>query len=62
MKKEAKMMMNMAESIAIINNTEVIRMDLQKCKLGDVEYYTLSVWYSDGKEIIIRSDCTIVEK
>lgn len=62
MKKEAKMMMNMATSIAELNNTEITRMDLQKCHLGDIEYYTLSVWYSDGKEILIRSDCTIIVK
>lgn len=63
MKKEAKMMMNMAMSIATINGAEIERMDLQKVHMskdGQFDYYALQVWYSDGKEIRIREDCTIV--
>lgn len=61
MPKEAKMIMNMAMSIAELNGTEIGRMDLNKSSIGGHSYYTLAVWYSDGKEIIIRSDCTIID-
>ena len=57
--EKAKVQMNMAMSIAEINNTTIERMDLQHCKMGSIDYYTLYVWYGDGKEIGIRSDCTI---
>lgn len=63
MTKEAKMILNMAESIASINGTEIERADLQKYHLGkEISGYCLTVWYSDGKEVIIRDDCTIVEQ
>lgn len=64
MKKEAKMMLNMAESISTFNNVEIERLDLKKVHMGDggrFDYYVLNVWYSDGKEIRIREDCTIVK-
>lgn len=54
--KIEKMMMNMAMSIAEINNTDIVRMDLQR-RIDP--WYHLDVWYSDGKEITIRSDCTV---
>lgn len=60
--EKAKAMMNMAMSISTINNVGIERMDLQKHNLRDVEYYSLTVWYSDGKEITIRQDCTIVDR
>ena len=60
MKKETKMLINMAESIAKINKWEIYRMNLQKHHAGDIEYYVLYVTYEGGNEIIIRSDCTIV--
>lgn len=60
MKKETKMMLNMAESIAKINKWAIDRMDLQKHKAGDIEYYVLYVTYEGGNEVIIRSDCTVV--
>lgn len=60
MKKETKMLINMAESISKINKWEIDRMDLQKHHAGDIVYYVLYVTYEGGKEIIIRSDCTIV--
>lgn len=61
---KAKVMMNMAMSIATMNNTIIERMDLQNHHLShpEMSFYTLTVWYSDGKEITIRTDCTIVEK
>lgn len=61
MTKEAKMMVNMAMSIATINGTMIERMDLQRHQNVNA-WYHLDVWYSDGKEITIREDCTIVEK
>lgn len=60
--EKAKAQMNMAMAIAEINNTTIERMDLQHNTLGSVDYYTLNVWYGDGKEIGIRSDCTIYKK
>lgn len=60
--EKAKVMVNMAWSIATINNVNIERMDLQAIHLGNINTYSLSVWYSDGKEIIIRSDCTLIEK
>lgn len=60
MNKEAKMMLNMAESIAKINRWDIIRMNLEKNHAGSIEYYVLYVTYEGGKEVIIRSDCTIV--
>lgn len=65
MNPKAKMMMNMAESIAKINNVNVERLDMQYVHMGangEFNHYVLTVWYSDGKEITIRQDCTIVEK
>ncbi len=66
MTKEAKMMVNMAMSIATINGTMINKMDLQRHqneKYPELKaWYHLDVWYSDGKEITIREDCTIVEK
>lgn len=63
MTQEAKAMMNMAMSIATINNVAIERMDLQKTHMKyGAEFYALTVWYSDGKEITIREDCTIVER
>lgn len=62
MTKEAKMMVNMAMSIATINGTIIVRMDLQRHESSRCgAWYHLDVWYSDGKEITIREDCTIVE-
>lgn len=60
MKKEVKMQLNMAESIAKINKWSIDRMDLQKHKMGDIEFYVVYVTYEGGREVIIRSDCTIV--
>lgn len=63
MSNEAKAMMNMAMSIATINNIDIERMDLQRSHMKpDISFYTLTVWYSDGKEITIREDCTIVNR
>jgi len=64
MDKTAKNMINMADSIATINGVEIERLDLNRVHWKDsrFDYYVLSVWYSDGKEITIREDCTIVEK
>ena len=61
MNENAKRMINMAGAIATINNTEIERMDLNKNHMGGVAFYALTVWYSDGKEITIRQDCSIVE-
>ena len=63
MNKEAKSMINMAESIAMLNRSTIERMDLQLTHMGfegKYDYYCLTVWYSDGKEIRIREDCTII--
>lgn len=57
-----KRMLNMAESIATINSVEIERMDLNKVHMGfdgKFDYYYLNVWFSDGKHIIIREDCSI---
>ena len=65
MNKDAKKMLNMAEAIADINGVEVERFDLQKVHMGrggEFDYYVLTAWYSDGKEIRIREDCTIVKE
>lgn len=65
MSSKVKMMMNMAESIAKINNTDIERLDLNKVHMGfegKFDYYTIAVWYSDGKEVVIREDCTIVDE
>ncbi len=64
MNENAKRMINMAGAIATINNTEIERMDLNKNHMGfggKFDFYSLTVWYSDGKEITIRQDCSIVE-
>ena len=64
MNKEAKHMINMASAIADINGVIIERMDLNRHHMGfggKFDYYALTVWYSDGKEIVIREDCTIVE-
>lgn len=63
MNKEAKCMINMASSIADINGVTIERMDLNRHHMGfdgKFDFYALTVWYSDGKEITIREDCTIV--
>lgn len=62
MNNEVKMMLNMAESIALINGWEVLRMDLQKCKMGNIAYHVLYMVYDnhgDTEEITIRNDCTV---
>ena len=62
MTEQAKAMINMAESIAKINNAEIERMNLQKSHFKDSQFdhYNVTVRYSDGKEITIREDCTIL--
>lgn len=60
--KDAKMMMNMAMAIASINHIEIDRMDLQRHSSCRDPWYHLDVWYTDGKEITILQDCTIVER
>lgn len=64
MKTEVKMMLNMAEAIATINNVDIERLDLQKVHMsnGEFDFYYLDAWYSDGKQISIREDCTVVKK
>lgn len=63
MTQEAKMMVNMAMSIAEMNDTIIVRMDLQRHTNNYTNpWYHLDVWFSDGKEITIREDCTIVKK
>ena len=65
MNAKAKVMLNMAEAIAMINGVEVERFDLQKVhmgKNGEFDHYVLYAWYSDNKHITIRDDCTIVEE
>ena len=62
MNKEVKMMFNMADSIAKINGWEILRMDLQKCKMGSIVYHVLYMVYDNNgvtEEITIRNDCTI---
>ncbi len=64
MKTEVKAMINMAEAIAKINGVDIERLDLQKIhvdKDGEFDFYGLDAWYSDGKQIRIREDCTIVD-
>lgn len=59
------MMMNMAESIAKVNHVKIERIDLNLVHMGfegKFDHYVLNAWYSDGKQITIREDCTIVEK
>ena len=60
--EKARAQINMAIAISEINNTTIERMDLNHIKLGDINTYILDVWYSDGKNFGIRSDCTIVER
>lgn len=63
MTEKAKSMMNMAEALAKINGTIIERLDLQKVHMGkdgEFDHYVLYVWYSDGKEIRIRQDCTVI--
>lgn len=65
MTNEVRIMINMANSISIINCSIIERMDVQKVHMGKdgkFDYYILTVWYNDGKEITIREDCTIVER
>ena len=63
MTNEAKMMVNMAMSLAEINGTMITRMDLQRHESNRLSaWYHLDVWFSDGKEITIREDCTVVVK
>ena len=65
MTEKAKMMLNMAESIAKLNNVTVERIDLNLVHMGfegKFDHYVLTAWYSDGKQITIRQDCTITEK
>lgn len=63
MTTEAKMMVNMAMSIAEMNGTFIARMDLQRHESKITKaWYHLDVWFTDGKEITIREDCTIVTK
>lgn len=60
MTNEAKMMINMAMSMAEINGWMIERMDLQRhnsAKAGD-SWYHLDVWFDNGKEVTIRQDCT----
>lgn len=65
MTNEAKMMLNMAMSIASLNDVVIVRMDLQRHEFKSSPdlnpWYHLDVWFSDGKEITIREDCTIYE-
>ena len=61
MTKEAKLMINMAESIAELTGANIDRLDLQ-CHNNDVlnrRWYHLDVWFDNGKEFTIRKDCTI---
>lgn len=63
--KDAKVMMNMAESIAKVTNNSIERLDLNLTHMGmggKFDFYILDVWYSDGKQLTIREDCTIVDK
>ncbi len=59
MTKEAKMMINMAMSMAEVNGWTIERMDLQKHNTMDSKWYHLDVWFDNGKEITIREDCTV---
>ena len=59
MTKEAKMMINMAMSMAEVNGWTIERMDLQKNNTMDIKWYHLDVWFDNGKEITIREDCTV---
>lgn len=64
MNEKCEMMMNMAKAISRINNADIERLDLQKIHMGGdgkFDFYVLIATYSDGKEITIRQDCTIVE-
>ena len=59
MTKEAKMMINMAMSMAEVNGWTIERMDLQKHNTMGSKWYHLDVWFDNGKEITIREDCTV---
>lgn len=60
MNKDAIKMINMAQSISKINGWDILRMDLQRCTMGNIEYYVLYMVYEGNREITIRNDCTIV--
>jgi hypothetical protein len=60
MKIEAKILINMADSIAKINNWSIDRLELQKHEGWSNDYYDLHVTYESNKKVIIHSDCTIV--
>lgn len=63
MDKKIAVMINMAMAIAKINNADVEKLCLEKTHMGpggEFDFYSLYVKYSDGKEITIRQDCTIV--
>ena len=63
MTDKAKNMINMAMSIAELNDIIIVRMDLQRHESNCCgAWYHLDVWFSDGKEITIRQDCTILKK
>ena len=61
MTKEAKMMINMAMSVAELMNVNIDRMDLHchNSALTDKRWYHLYVWLDNGKEFTIREDCTV---
>jgi len=62
MMKKAKIMLNMAESLALLLGADIDRLDLQKVHIvGMDDFYVLYVDYSNGKHVTIRQDCTIVE-
>ena len=60
MNKDAIKMINMAQSISKMNGWDILRMDLQRCKMGNIQYYVLYMVYEGDREITIRQDCTIV--
>lgn len=63
MTEKAKMMVNMAMSMAELNGAVIARMDLQRHESHYTRpWYHLDVWFADGTEFTIREDCTIVKK
>ena len=65
MNEKAKMMINMAESIAKINGVDIERLSLEKVHMGPngrFDHYVLTVWFSDEKNVCIRQDCSIIEE
>lgn len=52
------LMQNMAKSIGQITNTRIESMTFE---LTDNDLYVCNVFYSNGQEVTIRQDCTIVD-